>query len=320
MFLKTISIALAFMSILGAQVPGIKTVASLSPVPLWPQDGDITRLPKGQYVFYDPPSGEYVVYYAGNTTNSQSAQPTLLRFGTHALVDPKTEFAVASTDNGAFRYTYNISNGSNARQAIQRMSMLIYSDSTPRTSQATWTANVGSSTVRDIAAPTMSAATIDWTPNASSQSIAPGNTVTGFTVDSTSRPGFTTVVFRGATQSSEYSPAAVASLPNDVQEQVAHVFKTAWDTKTGLVIGPRFSKDASQSEIAQNFLFGIQSLIRDEKLDSSSPFIQSTVRLLSAQLESSDPVAKNANNLMLSEAKTGLEAMIANALQTALTQ
>lgn len=320
MLLKTISISLSFVSILGAQVPAIKTAASLSPVPLWPQNGDTARLPKGQYVFYDPPSGEYVVYYAGNTTDGPVAQPTLLRFGAHALVDPAIKFTVASTGNGIFQYTYDVSNGSHARQSIQKIRMLIYSDSTPRMSQANWTGNVGSSKTHDVAAPTMTAATIDWAPNPTSQPIAPGTTVTGFVVDSTSRPGFTTAIFRGATQSKEYNPAAVASLPNDVQDQAARVFNASWDTKTRLVIGPRFSKDASQADVAQNFLFGIQSFIRDGKLDSSSPFIQSTTRLLSAELESSGSNGINASTLALSEAKPGLETTIANALQIALTQ
>lgn len=317
MLLRTASIALAFISVLGAQTPGTKVVTGLSPVPLWPQDGDTTRLPKGQYVFYDPPSGDYIIYYAENT-NSESMQPTILRFGGHALVDPETKFTVASTGNGFFRYTYDVSNGSQARQPIQKISMGIFSDTKPQTSEATWTAKLGASARRDLATPAKSAATIDWTPNTTSQSIAPGTSAAGFTVDSTARPGFTTVVFQGATRSNEYSPSAVLSLPDDVQNQVASAFKTAWDAKSQLVIGPRFSKDASPTEIAQNFLFGIQSLTQQRKLDSDSPLIQSMVKLLSAQLESGDSPVLNANSFALSEAKPGLETTIANALQLAL--
>ncbi|HXE11295.1 MAG TPA: hypothetical protein VN633_04195 [Bryobacteraceae bacterium] len=295
-------------------------MARFSPVPLWPQNGDTTQLPKGQYVFYDPPAGEYVIYYTASTGTSQAEQPTLLRFGTHSLVSPQMNVTVASTGSGTFQYIYDISNRSDAKQPIQKISMLVYSDSSPHAAQTSWSSTVGSSGVRDLAAPAATASAIDWTPNIASQSISPGSTVTGFTVDSTSRPGFIRVIFRGASTSHEYNSTAVASLPKEVRDQVASVFTLAWDAKTILAIGPRFSKGASQSQIAQNFFFGIQSLMRDGKLDPNSPFIQSTMRLLSGQLESNDTVTLNVNSLALSEAKAGLEATIANALQAVLAQ
>lgn len=321
MLLKTTLLTFAFLSALGAQVPGIKIVARFSPVPLWPQNGDTSQLPKGQYVFYDPPAGEYVIYYTGSIGASQSEQPQILRFGTHSLVGPQMNVTVSSTGGGTFRYTYDVSNRSDARQPIQKISMLVYSDSSPHAAQTSWTGTVGLSSVRDgLVTPAATVSIIDWAPNIASQSIAPGSKVMGFTIDSISRPGFTRMIFRGASASRGYNSAAVASLPKEVRDQVASVFTPAWDAKTILVIGPRFSKGASQSQIAQNFFFGIQSLVRDGKLDPNSPFIQSTMKLLSGQLESNDTVTLNVNSLALAEAKAGLETTIANALQTALPQ
>jgi hypothetical protein len=319
MLQRIFSTMLALAPLLSGQgVPRI--AAGLSPVPLWPQDGDTSQLPAGQYVFYDPPSGEYVVYYAARSDSSTTTDPIVLRFGTHALLDPAVTATVTSGGNGSLHYAYEISNGTYARQSIQRISLLVASDSTLRASHPNWASNMGDSGARDITAPGANLSTVDWASNTPGQTIAPGTKLGGFLVDSTLLPGFTTMIWRGATRSREYSPEAVASLPAEARDQISRVFTGAWDVKSRLVVGPRFPKGAPQSDIAQNFLLGMQSLMRERQLDSTSPFVQSAVALLSAQLESGGPVVINPNGIAFDKAKPGLEGTIANALQIALAQ
>jgi len=271
-------------------------------------------------VFYDPPSGEYVVYYAESTDTSIAAGPVVLRFGTHALVDPTITTVITSNGKGAIHYAYEVSNGTYSRQAIQRISLLVASDSSLRASQPNWTSSLGNSNGSDITAPRADLSTVDWVSNTPAQTIAPGRKLSGFLVDSILLPGFTTMLFRRATQSQEYSPEAIASLPSDIRDQITRVFTAAWDVKSRLVLGPRFLKGAPQSDIAQNFLLGIQSLIRERQLDSNAPFVQSVVTLLSAQLESGGPVVINPNGIAFDKAKPGLESTVANALQIALAE
>ena len=320
MLLKIMLTTLMTASFVAAQQPVKPSTAALSPVPLWPQDGDTSRLPKGQYVFYDPPAGEYVISYAVDAGNMQSSQPTLLRFGTHNLIDPEVSFTAASGSNESFHYTYGVANGARARQSIQKVGIIVYFDGNPRAWHASWISSLGTGPLHDLATSNVTTATINWEPNTAAQSIAPGTIVTDFVVDSTSLPGFTTMIFRGASQSNEYSAEAVASLPNEVRDQAARVFKAPWDRMTRLVIGPKFSKGVSQSTIAQNFLFGLQSLIRERKLDSNSPFVKSAIGLLSAQLESGGTALINPVDIAFDKAKPGLEATIAHALQATLTQ
>lgn len=303
-----------------AQAPGGIRVA-LSPVPLWPQNGDTSQLPKGQYVFYDPHPGEYVVYYAPEGADASSAQPTILRFGTHSLVDPEVTFTVAPTGDGRFHYAYKVENGMHARQSIAKMTILDYSDGSPRGAGANWTVHAEKRSERDLGTPAVSASAIEWTSNSIAPAVAPGSATQGLTVDSTSLPGFVSMEFRGDSKSIEYTPDAVAALPKEVRDQLARVMNPSWDAQNAMVIGPRFAKGTSQSTISQNYLFGIQVLVRHRKLDSGSPFVQSAQHVLSQQLESQDQIRLTSGNLTFTQdAKPGLETAISYAMEIAFAQ
>jgi hypothetical protein len=304
-----------------AQEPVKISRVALSPVPLWPQDGDTSQLPKGQHVFFDPPSAEYVVYYTPDSAGGQSAQFTILRFGTHSLVDPEVTFTVAPTDNGHFHYMYKVENGATARQSIRKISIRDYSDSAPQTAGANWTAHIERHNERDFATLAVSASAIEWQSNSAAQSIAPASAIQGLGVDSTSLPGFVSMAFRGDSKSTEYTPDAVASLPKEVRDQLASVMNASSDEWSSMVIGPRFPKNASPSDIAQNYSFGMQWLIRRGKLDANSSFVQRAQALFSQQLQAGDQSLLSAGSISFTkEAKPGLEAAIANALETIFAQ
>jgi hypothetical protein len=313
---------LVVASLSGFSRQSLSQGVGLSPVPLWPQDGDTSKLPAGHNVFYDPHSGEYVVFDSKDAANGASGLPTVLRFAGHALVDPQVTFAVTPSENESFLYTYDIANGKSARQSIQKISVLVFADATPQASRPNWTAGLTAHDARDLATPAMSQASIEWTPNNPSLSIAPGNAVSGFVIRSASLPGFGPMIFKGGDQGEQPDPDLVASLPQKVRDQLAGIFKGGWDTKNSLVIGPRFSKGTSPSTIAQNFLFGLQSLVRSGKLDANSPFVQRARQLLSSQVESGDQMLYlNSGSLdFTNQAKSGLESAIARALEVAFGQ
>jgi hypothetical protein len=320
-FLTVAFLAITLTSGGWAQAPGRAVGVALSPVPIWPKDGDISQLPKGQYVFYDLHTVEYVVYYAPDSKDVQSVQPTVLRFGTHSLVDPEVSSAVTTTGDGRFHYTYKVENKAHARQSIRKISLPDYSDSSPRGAGANWTAHVEPHNERDLTTPTVSVSAIEWTSNSASPSIAPGNAMQGLMVDSTSLPGFVNMTFRGDSKSNEYTSDVAASLPKEVRDQLARVMNPAWDSRNSMVIGPRFPKDTSPSTTAQNYSLGIQWLIRRGRLNADSPFVVQAQALFNEQLQAGDQTLLSSRSLdFVKQAKPGLEEMIANALEIALAQ
>ncbi len=313
--------ALMLASQVWSQAPGGVAGVALSAVPLWPQDGDTSQLPKRQNLFYDLRAGEYVVYYVPDSGDGSPAQPTMLRFGSHALVDPEVTFAVAPTGDGHFRYTYKVKNGARARQAIRKASISDYADSGPRAPRTNWTASMTPHSEQDLGTPAVSQVAMQWTANDAALSIAPGSEFSGFALDSTALPGFINMTFQGDSQSSQYSPEAVASLPQQIRDQLARVFDPRRDAQSRMVIGPRFAKDTSQSTITQNYLFALEVLVLHRELDPNSPFVQSAQHVLSQQLESQELIHLTSGNLTFTQdAKPGLETAIAHAMEIAFAQ
>ena len=286
----------------------------MSPVPLWPGDGEPFPFPNRQSLFYDPHTGEYVVHYVAGEA---SVEPVLVRFGTHSLVDPEVGFDLVPTASG-YQYMYDVRNGLYAKQSIEKIRMLASADGTPRSSNPGWTTRTEAAKVPDAAAHIADSVNLEWRSSIPTQSIAPGTKMEGLVIDSTSLPGFTAMICSGHTQSKEYSADAVSYLPIDLRDQLARVFTTTWDAKTRIVIGPKFVKGTSQTEIAQNYLFGIKALIRTGKLDRDSTFTNGVVKLLSAQVDSGGLFFLDSNAFGSSEnAAPGLETVIAHALQYA---
>jgi hypothetical protein len=129
------------------------------------------------------------------------------------------------------------------------------------------------------------------------------------------------MIFQGESKSTEYTPEAVASLPQDVRDQLARLANPGRDQQNTVVLGPRFAKGASLLEIAQNYDFGIQRLIRWHQLDPNSPFVQRARALFSQQLQAGDQTLLSAASLdFTKQAKPGLETTIADALESIFAQ
>jgi len=282
----------------------------LSPVPFWQETANPSDVADG--VYYDLPHMEYVASYKGAGGDTG---PTVLRFGSHRFTEPDITSGVTATSDG-FLYTYTVSNDVSARQPIRAISLTVDPGSPTRVAHPSWSGKQHPSIKTGLSP----SASIDWTPATADQAIAPGGSGAGFTVESTSSPGFVTVTFKGDSQSPEYDESAAATLPDPIRQQLSRVFANSSDLKTTLTIGPRFPRGASQAEVARNFLSGIQVLIRRGKLDAASPFTQSAVGVLSLQAGAGDAAVLSAADFPFAQAKPGLETTIANALKANLNQ
>ncbi len=148
------------------------------------------------------------------------------------------------------------------------------------------------------------------------QAIAPGAQGFGFSVDSSYLPGFTPISAKGFTSGREYTPEVAAQLPAVVRDQLAAVFTAAWDSRTQTVLGPRFRKGASQFEIAQNLLHGIDVLIVHRNLERDSVYLTRARSLLNNFLQADGTAGISANQFeSLPQPKPGMETEIAAALR-----
>jgi len=95
----------------------------------------------------------------------------------------------------------------------------------------------------------------------------------GFEVESELRPGFTIGYFRQA-ESVEAVVAVSGNDPAPVKDQVDLILAVEYNSKTLLLIGPKFDNDADDRAIASDFVEGIGVLGRTGALDPNSEFVK----------------------------------------------
>jgi hypothetical protein len=140
------------------------------------------------------------------------------------------------------------------------------------------------------------------------QPLLPGET-TRFTITSSARPGFTTAA-------TEHYPHLdlTDEWPEQILDELGPVLTPNWISQHIITLGPRYGSDATDSKIAADYLVGIRELIRQHRLEQTSPFVQRVTAYLEkvAHGVSSAPLAANA------KPQSEIEIEIFTALQLAL--
>ncbi len=294
--------------------PGI----NLSPVPLWPADGDLSGLPSDQYVFFDPRSAEWVVSYPQILTDPQSERVTL-RFGSHAEVAPSIVAHGTRQSDGSYSYSYVVENAETAHTPIQKWTLVAPAEDTKFAAKhPTWKShpNVGTE-ARDIMPSPTPLVAVEWSATDTTR-VAAHTAIGAFSVTSTYSPGFTTASFRGSVKN-EYTEEVAATLPKPVADQLAKVLTPAWDSQLRLTLGPRFAPDTTKTVIAANFHYGISALARRGALHADSAFVSGALEALGSFLTSNGASSLDPESLsFLSQAAPGVETEIANALRWSL--
>jgi len=117
---------------------------------------------------------------------------------------------------------------------------------------------------------------IDWVSDKAGV-IAPGTSVTGYTLVSSYGPGFTTAFFQGG------KPLGTrGDLPVAVIKELAPLMKIDVNSRATVTIGPRFAKETSRAIIAGEYRTGIQTLVKEGVLDHQSGFVQNVTAILAA--------------------------------------
>ncbi len=300
---------------------GQRAVApSILPVPPWPADGNVNALPPGRYVFFNPKDAEWVISYPETLGDPQSPRVTL-RLGSHAQVTPSIEVHMNRESNGSFSYSYIIVNAATARTPIQGWTLLVPAqDSKLAATHPIWGVHSNTGTpARErpgLVTPTPLVA-LEWSAIDTAR-VMPGALVVAFSVTSSYSPGFSTASFRGSVRTGS-SEQLTTPLPEAVAEQLRPIL-TSWDTQVRLTLGPKFALDATKTMIADNFHYGISSLVRQRLLAGDTAFVAGALQALGSFLTSNGTGSLDPERLdFLSQAKAGTEAEIANALRWSLS-
>jgi hypothetical protein len=121
----------------------------------------------------------------------------------------------------------------------------------------------------------------------------------------------------GASAGASYSDSIARKLPSDVKKELDNVFSPAWDRQVVMVIGPEFKSGTPKEVIIENFLTGLNTLVRHGQLSQDSAFVKAAIAALSDYLTSDNgerTVLDKQRLDFVSIARAGLERVIAQAL------
>ncbi len=333
------------------------------PAPAWPANGVVPAQMKDKYVFVDAAKNEYVVAFPENlgATSFEKDGPGALRVMRLELlraVEPSVSVVVSPMNGGRLRYTYEVTNGSTAKQSIDQWSMIIpeAAGNSAIKFPDGWMAVVQGKRQFKVPNPqwikTGGAAV--WSFRKPEQVIPAGDKKTGFMLESDLLPGFTLGYFRKA-ESVDVSvaaygnnlpstggggggfgggggggrgQAAAPAAPPSAEEQAAQKAAEArvkalkdqidellipeYNSKTVLLIGPKFDKNADAKTVAGDFVEGITLLSKTGGLNASSDFVKSALDQLKTVQSSGNTSAVKLT------AGTPAETQILNAIKVSL--
>ncbi len=157
------------------------------------------------------------------------------------------------------------------------------------------------------------AATV-WSFEKPEEVIQPGTSKTGFEIESGLRPGFTLGYFRKA-ESVEASVAASGNLAAPImtilKKDIDPLLTVEYNSKTILVIGPKFAREADDKTVAADFIDGITAMGRTGGLDPNSDFVKTATNDLKA-------IQGGGSAKISAQAKTPAETQVLNAMKISL--
>ena len=239
----------------------------------------------------------------------------LTRYELLRNVEPDVQVSVTTVDGNRYLYAYTLANAPAAEQSIDQWAMVLPGQSGGATIQGPegWLGIVQPNRTFKLKDP-------DWIENGSGalwsfqrpeNVVEPGDVATGFSVESQLRPGFTLGFFRQA-ESVGAKVATSGYVPDVVKKQMDELLVFEYNSKTVLLIGPKFDQDADAHTIAEDFIQGIFTLSRMGALNLNSDFVRTTL----AELTGVEPGASSVR--LTAEADTRIETEVLSALKASL--
>jgi len=278
--------------------------ASLPPVPIWSGEGQIPQRYGNRRVFLTP--DEHSVILMWPNPDGDGSKPR--RLPLHNVIDPELRVRIESHSN-AFVYTYDLENTKQSEDSINTFSIVVYPDSNLHAGGQLWRAMKSTAIVgKRIGIPNAPDGGLVLWNSPETQPLAPGDT-TRFKLISSARPGFTTAA-------TEHYPHLdlTDEWPAQILDELEPVLTPHWIDQHIITLGPRYGPEATDSQTASDYLVGIHELIRQHRMEQTSPFVQHVMAYLEkvAHGASSVPFAVN------TKPQSEIEIEILTALQLAL--
>jgi hypothetical protein len=290
------------------------------PVPAWPAKGVALADLNGKYVYVDLAKNEYVVTYPENLGTDAFAQtPGPLRTNRYELLRNVTPtVSVAVTPVGPrYRYAFTVENGPSAKQSIDQFIMVLPEKhgTSGLKGPAGWHSLIQRGRTFKLRNPEWisNGAAAIWSFQKNDQVIQPGSSKTGFEIESEFRPGFTVAYLRKA-ESVDVKVATQGNVPKDVKDQMDLLLSLEFNSRTVLVIGPKFDGTVTDHTIAADFIQGIFTLARSGVLELNSEFVRSTLN----ELTGIQPVGSASGIKLAVAPRSAAEIQIASALKASL--
>jgi hypothetical protein len=249
-------------------------------------------------------------------------QRDVMRFPMQRNVDPKVIVALTPANGGKVKYAYTIADSPSAKQAIDQWVLVLPDSSDiPSIKQpAGWFGIFQKGRKFSVANPDWiksgNAAVFSF--EKLEEHIQPGGVKGGFEITCDLKPGFTLGYFR-QTESTDavfqasgnipfaviknatpppppggaaaggrgggfgnQTPAAATAAWKPIKEEVEKLQSFEYNSKTLLILGPKFDKNATDQTIASDFVQGITTLGQMGSLSADSAFVKGTLSDLNA--------------------------------------
>ena len=267
------------------------------PVPAWPANGIIPAESADKYVFIDVAKNEYVLAYPENfgTPAFEKDGPGRLKIARYELqrnVEPTASVLVSVVNPTTYRYAYTIGNGATAKQSIDQFSLAAPEQlGQAIKGPAGWFAIVQKGRTVKVSNPEWikTGAAAVWSFEKPEAVIQPGSRKSGFELDTELRPGFTVGYFRKA-PSVDIRSATSGFIPDVVKSQRDQLLAVEYNSKTLLVMGPKFPRNTDDRTIASDFLQGVTFLARTKALNPDSDFVKSVIAELNRFMNAGPPL------------------------------
>jgi len=207
----------------------------------------------------------------------------IARYELQRNVEPEVSVLISAVNPNTYRYSYTVGNGTAAKQSIDQFSLVAPEQvGTIIKGPAGWFAIVQRGRTFKISNPDWikTGAAAAWSFERPEAFIQPGSRKSGFELESSLKPGFTIGYFRKA-PAVDIRVATSGFIPDAVKVQLEPLLGIEYNSKTVLLLGPKFARNTADRTIASDFLQGVTFLTRTKQFNGDSEF----VKTLTGELE-----------------------------------
>lgn len=247
--------------------------------PIWPGPSFDPRTSPGQYVYLTPERNALIIYDPARVKQEgYGVVAWLLPLLNEAK--PRLSVEIRRNQRGIFEYEYTLENAADARTPIGRFSLGLEPGDPHFNMRHDYAAGQGWGgdklppmeefrvAVQTALPGAPKAVYRGWFHYAFTNLIYPGQKMTGFVLEGSYRPGFTTA-YIGPGRGWDFD----MSWPGEVLEQLSFLRLPEWREQYVLTIAARYGPNAERGVIAREFLTGITQWISAGRLERDSPFV-----------------------------------------------